>query len=501
MKIPTYDSGLSPTVVTPSPKSGASPVGEALQSVGSILGNVSEDLMQAERLRQASAKELEYERGYNEILEEAEKRPLDDEYVPYFTDKIKTLTQNSQTKNPQANELLQRVIGLKNLDLEHKVRGFYAKKVEGESIAQLNDKIALLEPRYYGVNTGDKKEDAYDREDILNELGFAINNRFETGIFTKPEAQKLFNDTIKNWKGEGQFNYDLGQAQSVEDLEAIGKLVKSNYYGKDPKVKLSYSNSVNATIKKTEEFQEKQRQENVDANERQKIDAYRQILQTDDIDERRKLAVNLRNIVNEDRDVGLLDANFAENMVSSLITLESKKEKADAFDKAMKFSELVDRNTELVKREESMRWWIKADFSELTKFRADVFEANAKGLITESQMTNLLNPVSDAFYRDPVFNNALNQLSAQSKLYDTPAMQAQVKAEMYNSLIKKVIAGKEPKVAVTEVIQERLNTELNQAIKVEEEFNRMYAKKGNQRIYSDDGGNTWYDEKTNKVIK
>jgi len=260
MKIPTYDSGLSPTVVTPSPKSGASPVGEALQSVGSILGNVSEDLMQAERLRQASAKELEYERGYNEILEEAEKRPLDDEYVPYFTDKIKTLTQNSQTKNPQANELLQRVIGLKNLDLEHKVRGFYAKKVEGESIAQLNDKIALLEPRYYGVNTGDKKEDAYDREDILNELGFAINNRFETGIFTKPEAQKLFNDTIKNWKGEGQFNYDLGQAQSVEDLEAIGKLVKKDYYGKDPKTKNSFSNAVKTGINRLDDAIEEQKE-------------------------------------------------------------------------------------------------------------------------------------------------------------------------------------------------------------------------------------------------
>ena len=72
---------------------------------------------------------------------------------------------------------------------------------------------------------------------------------------------------------------------------------------------------------------------------------------------------------------------------------------------------------------------------------------------------------------------------------------------MYGNLITKVIAGKNPQEAVMEVIKEKINAELGEAIKIIEEGNRIFAKKGKQRIYSEDGGITWKDETTGEEIK
>lgn len=175
--------------------------------------------------------------------------------------------------------------------------------------------------------------------------------------------------------------------------------------------------------------------------------------------------------------------------------------KPTSLESIIKFNELVERNVELVNKENAWFKLGKAPFEEITKFRADTIDANTKGYITDTQMKDLLSDTSKTFYRDPIFQNTLNQLASQSKLYATSEAQARAKAEMYSNLITKVIAGKEPREAVTEVIQEKLNTELGEAIKIMEENNRIFARKGSQRIYSEDGGITWKDEKTNEVVK
>lgn len=169
-----------------------------------------------------------------------------------------------------------------------------------------------------------------------------------------------------------------------------------------------------------------------------------------------------------DREKDPLDAGFALQMTNAVQAQAKKGAEPTPLESITKFNELVERNADIAKREKAWFGFGKVPFEEITKFRADVIDANTKKYLTDTQMKDLLSETSQTFYRDPVFQNALKQLATQSKLYATPEMQARTKAEMYGSLIGKVISGKNPREAVDEVIREKISSEVEEAVKNDE---------------------------------
>jgi len=169
-----------------------------------------------------------------------------------------------------------------------------------------------------------------------------------------------------------------------------------------------------------------------------------------------------------DREKNPIDASFALATINRLRAKEKKVADPTPLESITKFNELVERGASIASREKAWFGMSKVSFSEITKFRADVIDAQTNKYLTEKEATDLLGGTKKTFYRDPVFRNALNHLSTHSKLYATPEVQARAKAEMYGNLIRKVIDGTEPRQAVTEVITEKLSGELESAVKKSE---------------------------------
>jgi len=168
--------------------------------------------------------------------------------------------------------------------------------------------------------------------------------------------------------------------------------------------------------------------------------------------------IELIEKVRADMNDGLVSAEFGQAYINSLKSV--KLADPTQLDSITKYNELVERNVALSKQEKAWFGMGKVPFEDIAKFRADVINANAEGFITNKQMTDLLSETSKTFYRDAVFQDALEQLAAQSSLYASKPEQARAKAEMYGSLMEKVIAGKNPQDAVQEVITEKLTSEL-----------------------------------------
>lgn len=197
----------------------------------------------------------------------------------------------------------------------------------------------------------------------------------------------------------------------------------------------------------------------------------------------------LIEMARDDMNSGRVDAKFAQVYINSLKS--TKLADPTKLDSITKYVELVDRQKALKEKEDSWFGLGKAPFDEIAKFRADVLQANGDGLITSTQVEKLLKDSSERFYANPVFRNALSQLAAQSSLYDTAEAQARAKADMYSSLIEKVIAGKNPNVAVTEVINEKLESELGVVADVDEYgFKLGEIRNGYEYI----GNNEWQEK-------
>ena len=92
----------------------------------------------------------------------------------------------------------------------------------------------------------------------------------------------------------------------------------------------------------------------------------------------------------------------------------------------------------------------------------------------------------------------LERLTLWADEYDDkrPAIQAR----MYRKLIDGVANGENGDKLLKNIIDEEMNLKLAERIK---QSDRQYAvnQQTKQRIYSDDGGATWHDEKTGSVIK
>lgn len=151
-----------------------------------------------------------------------------------------------------------------------------------------------------------------------------------------------------------------------------------------------------------------------------------------------------------------LGAKAGIAMIKDLNTIVAPK--ATALDKTAEFNRLVAMRTALKKKENVFLGFGDASFDERTEYRAAVFDAHRKGLITDSEMENdfLTEEISNKFMRDPKFNNAMEAIYDTSEQYMSREDKAIAKAQMSKELVRKVMDGMNPTDALDLVIREKI---------------------------------------------
>lgn len=135
-------------------------------------------------------------------------------------------------------------------------------------------------------------------------------------------------------------------------------------------------------------------------------------------------------------------------------------------EKILRFNSLVERSSSITeKRVGNLFGIIKPSFKDLSELRADILLAAKDGYITESESKTLLKLTSDSFNAHKPFDNAVSTLASHSKMYANSKAQAEVKASMYSQLFDMIQEGKDPNVAVAEIIKRQIQQEVTEAVK------------------------------------
>jgi len=152
---------------------------------------------------------------------------------------------------------------------------------------------------------------------------------------------------------------------------------------------------------------------------------------------------------------------FAKQMRNAILSSKTVRAKTDPEE----YVKLVTQAKDLHKR----RFFNKASFDELARFRANIISAYSEGKIEKSQMVDLLTDtkygVDSLFIKKPNFNRALDKLKARSSVYGLKSKRIEAQYEMWSMLMDKVRAGKDPDEAALEVSMEYTKDETSDAVK------------------------------------
>lgn len=452
----------------------------AMSQLGVTISAIAEDIIKVKADQEYAKAKIEGYKTLSQIEVEASQDDDFQNFEPKYTKRIKDVQETilKTIRSPQAKQAFQQDFELKSTYSFYDIMTNGRKRFIDYDKDLMTQEIVTTKQRYFSASTPGEKQNAKD------ELAQIFSRRAENKILNKAEAANLYQKEMASLD-EGQAEHDI-LSNSAYALGELQKGKQGAYKELVQDKRIDLIRQAESRIEKIKNQQEEAIAIAVNQKEADLIDM--------------KIAGTLtEQQVKTERQLGTINAKFADVMINALRS--PKVYKPTALEGIIKFNELVERNAAMARKEKSWLNMGKVPFEDIAKFRADTINANARGYISDKQMTDLLSETSKTFYRDPIFQNALDQLAAQSKLYATSEVQARVKAEMYGNLTTKVIAGKEPRDAVTEVIKERLNVELGEAVKVVEEGNRIFANKGKQRIYSEDGGMTWHDEATGEEIE
>lgn len=154
------------------------------------------------------------------------------------------------------------------------------------------------------------------------------------------------------------------------------------------------------------------------------------------------------------RDKKKIDANFAKSMIKDLRTVPVYK--AEALESVTGANIVAEKFKALKDKE----WaWKSASFEERSEFRASVFDARRKGYINDEELDLYLGETSNKFYSSPEFTNALQSVFDTSKEYVSKEKKSIAQQQMTKALMSKVMGGTNPKVALNQVVLERIGAD------------------------------------------
>jgi hypothetical protein len=197
---------------------------------------------------------------------------------------------------------------------------------------------------------------------------------------------------------------------------------------------------------------------------------------------------------------GKVDAKFAESMIHKI-----NDPKPDKLSQDVAYIDFQKRDADLLSKGD------KATTEEILTLMSDAMQAHSKGLLDKSDVQRILwnkdrNEVMKQRFEELAQGvlsktqpkNWLEHLSFWSDEY--AEKKPEIKARMYRKLIDGISQGQDGYVLMKNIIDDEIDIQMAENIKKPD---RQYAVNPDtrQRAYSDDGGATWYDEKTGKEIK
>lgn len=202
----------------------------------------------------------------------------------------------------------------------------------------------------------------------------------------------------------------------------------------------------------------------------------------------------VRQMMNE----GKIDASFAEGLIKKMEDPKPDKPSQD-----MKFIEYVNRFADLTEKGD------KAEIGEVVSFMTDLMKEHAAGFLDTADVKRNLVKMDETL-QEKLVGEAEKILEKRSpKTFfqrisfwsdEYAEGRPEIKARMYRGLIDGVMQGGDPDAVLAKIVSDEINGQLTENLNKPDRVYR-HNPKTKQRIYSDDGGATWFDTKTNKEIK
>ena len=420
--------------------------GEILSEQGKAIQSAAAQMERVRDISENTSAQTAAAKGFSEIHLEAIESPDIWNAGKTAQDKISKLRGELSSKitSDIARAQFEAAFDTDAMNYTNKINSTLRERQALTAVNSLLDYEASKESEF--VNAGSP----YDRQLILNQLNEKYTDFVRSGVIRPEKAAAAFKEAKERLINGYAENYTYTYPGiALEELSAGDKGMFKDI-SEDKRLELE--KTAKALIEKTN-------QENEMALRKSQSEEMGRLIKA-------KIggapAAQLINEVKNSLDEGMLEPKDADMLIRSLTA--TKEYKPDSLESITKYNELVERNASLKKKEKAWFGGGKASFEEIAKFRADAIKAEIDGYVSKTQMEELLGDTANTFYRDPVFRNALKNLASQSKLYATPESQAKAKAEMYSSLMRKVMEGTEPRQAVTEVITERVSGEVSSAV-------------------------------------
>lgn len=299
-----------------------------------------------------------------------------------------------------------------------------------------------------------------------------LNTQIQAGVLGHKDAYELKQKYVK----QGKYNSFLSDMNS-NPAETESKLSK-NEYGFEVK-----------ELESAKKILETESKKMVAVNENELLTSY---LNGEAIDQ---------NYVKELMTQKKIDATFAESMINKLNDM-----KPDKLSQDVAYIELQDKALKIKDKGKN------APIEEVTQLMTDAMQAHSKGLLDKSDFQRVVDEYNSLIQEklDPMAKkamegvrpkNLLETLSFWSDEYAQAGLNKdEIKARMYRKLIDGMTQGEDGQILVNKIIEDEINIQLADNLKKPD---RQFAVNpdNKKRIYSDDGGATWVDEKTGKEVK
>lgn len=458
---PRYNSKATPTtqqpsVLAPEDRTG-SVIAEAGQKIGSQVQDMTMKWSNAVDTIQKTTAKANFKTGMLDIMQRAENDPDYNNSDSYFKEIEKLKTNNLKG------------FSSKFAETESSIEFDYEAKVGRIQIENLYKKKMIDVGQASTMRLLDI-EAKNPTPDMENRISSILSSQIQSGIIGHKDAYELQQKYVK----QGRFNAFLSDMNASPSMTETN--LSKNSYGFDLK-----------------EIESAKKILETESNKIQAVtqnDMLGRYLLGEDPPTEQEVKQSVRD--------GKIDASFADGMISKLNNPNPDKLSQDEA-----YIEFQNKVMDVQSKGD------KATTKEIIGLMTDTMQAHAKGLLDKADVERILKDrnelvqkklerVSEDILGKTNPKRFLERISFWSDEYADK--KPEIKARMYRKLIDGMMQGQDADLLLTKVIDDEIEIQMSENLKASD---RRFAINPDtkKRAYSDDGGATWFDEKSGKEIK
>jgi len=455
---PRYQSKAVPSTQLPSVGAVESTEGKILEQTAKVAQGVQDTSLKwinAVDTIQKTTATANFKSGMLDVLQRAEADPNYNNSDQYLKEIEKLRTDNLKgfaSKTAETETAL-------NLGLESKFGAIQIKNLYDKKMIDVGQASTL---RLLDLETKNPSPDMEKR------ISAILGEQVQAGVIGHKDAYELQKKYVK----EGKYNSFLSDL-NTSPSRAESKLSK-NEYGFDVR-----------ELESAKGIYEKELNKIQATTQNELLTSY---INGEEIDSQ-----TLRNLMNEKK----IDATFAEGLINKI-----ENPKPDTFSKDTAFIEFQNKMMDLQEKGD------KASIGELAGFMSEVMKAHSQGLLDKADVERILKDRNEIIQKklEGTAEDVMGKVQPKT-LFERISFwsdeyadkKPEIKARMYRKLIDGMSQGKDGATVLRKVMDDEIELQMSNNLKAPD---RQYAvnPETKKRIYSEDGGATWFDE-SGKEIK